>query len=133
MDRRYSQRGITLSGMIYACIILGIIAVTGMRLYPLYYEKFQVDLALEKVAGQRESSRMTKMEIVKLIMRQFEVSDVDRWRLQEFAKILKIQKPKSGKSKIMSLSYEIRKPFFGELDIVLKYHKSLKLGEPVTD
>jgi hypothetical protein len=133
MNFRYRQHGITISGLLYACIILGSIALMLMKLFPLYNEKTKVDFALEKVASQKESARMTKAQIVKLIGRQFEVSDIDRWGIQEFGKLLKIQKLKGGKGKVMSLEYEIRGPFFGELDIVLKYNNSLKLGEPVTD
>jgi len=133
MNRRYPQRGLTLTGLMMGCALLAFFAVTGMKLFPLYNEKTKVTFALEKVAGQREAARMSKTEIVKLIGRQFEVSDVDRWRLSEFAKILKIYKPKNGKGKIMHLAYEIRGPLFGELDVVLMFDKTLKLGEAVTD
>ena len=133
MTSSYRQRGITLSGLIYLCIIFGVLAVTAMKLFPLYNEKTKVDFALEKVAGQAESARMSKAQIVKLIGRQFEVSDVDRWRMSEFAKILVVKNKKGGKGKVMSLDYEIRGPFFGELDVVLNYSRTLDLGVPVTD
>ena len=133
MKQRHSRGAITISGLIYVCVIFGTIAVVAMKLFPLYNEKFKVDLALEKVAGQAESARMSKTDIVKLIGRQFEVSEVRRWKMVDFAKILKIKKLKGGKGKIMSLDYEIRESFFGELDIVLKYSKVLKLGVPATD
>lgn len=127
------QRGITLSGLIYVCIILGIIAVTGMKLFPLYNEKTKVDFALTKVGTAKEAERMSKAQLVRLIGRQFEVSDVDRWRMVEFAKILQVKKMKNGKGKTMSLDYEIRGPFFGDLDVVLKYSKSLVLSKAETD
>ena len=133
MNLRNSHGGVSLSGLIYSCIIIGIVALVGIKLVPLYIEKFKVDLALEKVAGQRESARMTKVDLVKLIMRQFEVSEVRRWRMNEFLKILKIKKLKQGKGKMLILEYEIRGPFFDELDVVLKYKRSLKLGEPIPD
>lgn len=133
MSLKYSQAGVTLSGLIYVCIILGIAAVTTMKLFPLYNEKTKVNFSLEKVAGQRESAKMSKSQIVKLIGRQFEVSEVRRWSTSEFAKLLKIEKLKGGKGKVMKLQYEIRGPFFGELDVVLQYDRTLKLGEPVTD
>ena len=129
MNWKTSRGGVSLSGLIYSAIIFAIIAVVGMKLFPLYNEKFKVDLALEKVAGQTESARMTKTALVKLVMRQFEVSEVRRWSMVEFVKVLKIKKLKLGKGKTMSLEYEIRGPFFAELDLVLKYEKSLILGK----
>jgi len=133
MNRKHSCGAITVSSLIYSCTILGIIAIVAMKLFPLYNEKMKVDLALERVAGQVESARMSKKAIAELISRQLEVSEVRRWSTREFTKLLKIAKIKGGKGKMMSLQYEIRGPFFGELDIVLKYDKSLKLGEAVSD
>ncbi len=133
MNSRYRQHGLTLSGLLYACGFLGMVAVVGMRLFPLYNEKMKVDLALERVAGQKESAKMTKLQLAKLVGRQFEVSDVDRWTVPEFAKLLKMQKVKGSKDKMISLVYEIRGPFFGDFDIVMKYENTLKLGAQVTD
>ena len=89
---KQGQRGITLSGLIYSCIIIGFIAVVVMKLFPLYNEKMKVDFALEKVAGSPESGGRSKMDLVKAVMRQFEVSDVDRWRVKEFSKLLQVKK-----------------------------------------
>ncbi len=133
MNRTHRQRGITLSGLIYACAFIGLLAVVAMRLFPLYNEKTKVDFALERVAAHAESAKMSKLQIAKLAGRQFEVSDVDRWTVPEFAKLLKIEKVKGSKRKTMNLTYEIRGPFFGDLDIVLNYNNTLMLGEPVTD
>ena len=124
---RHVQRGVTLSGLIYSCIIIGFVALVAMKLFPLYNEKMKVDFALEKVANTAGSGDQSKMELVKAIMRQFEVSDVDRWGTPEFAKLLKVKKEKGKKNKTMTLDYEVRGPLFGELDVVLKYSNSLEL------
>ena len=122
---KYAQRGITLSGLIYSCIIIGFIALVAMKLFPLYNEKTKVDFAMEKVAGTPGSASISKNELVKSIMKQFEISDVDRWKTPEFAKLLSVKKHKKGKN--MTLKYEIRGPLFGELDVVLKYENQLEL------
>ena len=124
---RHVQRGVTLSGLIYSCIIIGFVALVAMKLFPLYNEKMKVDFALEKVANTAGSGDQSKMELVKAVMRQFEVSDVDRWGTQEFAKLLKVKKEKGKKNKTMTLDYEVRGPLFGELDVVLKYSNALEL------
>ena len=125
--RHYKQRGITVSGLIYTCVILAMIALMGMKLFPLFNEKTKVDFALEKVASQPDSKTLSKASIAKLISRQFEVSEIRRWRDSEFAKLLTISKDKSG-NRIMRLTYDIRGPFFGPLDVVLNYDKRLELG-----
>lgn len=129
---KYSRGAITISGLFYTSVIFGVVALFAMRLFPLYNEKMKVDMALEKIAGQKESERMTKVEIARLVGRQFEVSEVRRWSPAEFAKILKLKKVKGG-GKDMILQYEIRGLLFGDLDVVLKYDRTLRLGQPVTD
>ena len=133
MRRTHRQQGITLSGFIYVSIIVGIIAVVGMKLFPLYNEKMKVDMALKNVAEQAEAATLPKSKIVDLVSRQFEVSEVRRWSQREFSKVLKIQRAAGGKGKTMNLNYEIRGPFFGPLDVVLNYDNTLPLGKKSTD
>jgi hypothetical protein len=125
-NRRFAQRGVSLSGLIFWCALLGGAALIAMKLFPLYNEKMKVDFALEKVAGDPEAGNWTKQDLVRAVMKQFEVSDVDRWTLIEFSKLLDVQRTTTG-GRLMSLSYEIRGPLFGQLDIVLNYERSLEL------
>ncbi len=84
MMTRKKQRGVTLSGLIMACIVLGVAALLVMRLWPIYNEKMKVDQAMDKLASNPDAARMTKPEIVQAIMRQFDVSDVDRFNQRDF-------------------------------------------------
>ena len=133
MHSKRHQRGITLSGLIYACIILGIAALFLMRLFPLYNEKLKVDFAMNKVLETPNAGKMTKRDIIKVMQRQFEVSDVDRWNDAELAKILDVKPLKNGAGKSVSLNYEIRGPLVGELDIVLTYDKQLMLKKAAAE
>lgn len=121
---KHKQRGITLSGLIFGCILLGIVAVIGMKLFPLFNEKMKVDFALRKVVEDKSINSRSKPEIVNALMKQFEVSDVDRWEYPELARLLKIERKKGALNRTMSLSYEIRGPFFEPLDVVLKYNSA---------
>jgi len=104
-----------------------------MKLFPLYNEKMKVDFALEKVAGTAGSARLSKSEVVKAVLKQFEVSDVDRFGRKNLTKILKIEKKKGSTAKILSMAYEIRSPFFADLDLILKYNKAIEMSAPATD
>ena len=125
-NRQFLQRGVSLSGLIFWCALLGGAALVGMKLFPLYNEKMKVDFALEKVAGDPEAGNWTKPDLAKAVMKQFEVSDVDRWTLAEFTRLLDVERTTNG-GRTLSLSYEIRGPLFGQLDIVLNYDRALDL------
>jgi hypothetical protein len=105
----------------------------GMKLFPLYSEKMKVDQALSKLEQTKDAVRMSKTDIVKSVMRQFEVSDVDRWGTQEFTKLLDVKNLKGGKGKIVSLEYEIRVPFFSNLDVVMNYNRSVTLTKSLSE
>lgn len=128
MNSKRGQRGITLSGLIYICIILGVVALIGMRLFPLYNEKMKVDMALDNVAHDPSIGRMNKAEIVREIMKNFEISDVDRWTTQEFTRLLDIQPKKGEDKRTVILEYEIRGELCCQLDVVLNYSKSFDIA-----
>ena len=126
-NRRYRQRGVSLSGLIFWCVLLGTVALIGMKLFPLYNEKMKVDFAFEKALSEPGIGNATKSDIVQSIMKQFEVSDVDRWSTVEFSKLLLLEPPRDGKGRLLSLYYEIRGPLCCNLDIVLNYEKEAEL------
>ena len=126
-NRPTFQRGVSLTGLIFWCVLLGRAALITMKLFPLYNEKMKVDFAFEKVLGEPGVGNWTKADIVKAIMKQFEVSDVDRWGTVEFSKLLQIEPPRDGKGRILSLYYEIRGPLCCQLDVVLNYEKEAEL------
>jgi len=119
---RRDQSGVSLSGLLFWAVLLGFSALIGMKLFPLYSEKFQVDQALKTAAAQATSTT-SKADLVKGILRQFEVSDIDRWDDADFYRLLKVTKAPNSNKRVMSLEYELRGPFLGDLDIVLKYKR----------
>ncbi|MSR14449.1 MAG: DUF4845 domain-containing protein [Gammaproteobacteria bacterium] len=119
---KFRQRGVSLSGLIFMSVLLGAVAMLLMRLFPLYNEKMKVDLALDKIVEDSASGNQTKPELVRAIMKQFEVSDVDRWSTPEFSRLLKIERDRESGSRTMSLDYEIRNAVCCTLDIVMNYH-----------
>lgn len=124
MNTLRNQRGVSLSGLLYTCVLIGFVAVTVMRLFPLYNEKFKVDAALSSVVGQPSIGSETNQEIYTAILRHFEVSDMDRFENQQaLSKVLRIENLANGRGRRLHMAYEIRGPLFGPLDIILKYNR----------
>ncbi len=126
------QRGITLSGMIAACVVLGAVALVGMKLWPVYNEKFKVDLAMDKLASTPEGSRMSKVAMSKVLEKQFDVNGVTSIHPHKLPKMLKVDRVKGG-GKQVTLAYEIRGQLFGDLDAALNYSKTIQFGQQKTD
>jgi hypothetical protein len=133
MKMRTYQRGVTLSGLIMACIVLGSAALLVMKLWPIYNEKMKVDQAMEHLAKNPEGARMTKPQIVGAIMRQFDVSDVDRFDTPGLSKVTTVGRKKGSPNKVVMIAYEIRAPFFSNLDIVMNYKKIIEFAPTKTD
>ncbi len=114
------QAGVTLSGLLFWSAMIGGSALVGMKFFPLYKEKWNVDAAMTTVASQA-SAEWNKTDIARAISKQFEITDVDRWSDAEFASLLKVGRLGDSKGRAMLVEYEIRGPFFGEFDLVMKY------------
>ena len=133
MHSKGRQLGVTLSGLIMALIVLSTLALFGMRLWPLYNEKMKVDQAMEHLAADPAAARMGKTEIVREIMRQFEVSDVDRFDTPGLAKVTTVGKKKGTSIKVVMVEYEIRSPLFSNLDVLMNYRNVKEFGPVQAD
>lgn len=127
------QRGVTLIGFFVVCVLVGFAALAVMKLFPLYNESFKVRAALEAIASQPEISQKTAHEIRTLVMRNFDVSDVDRFTDATLKNALSVKRDPSGKQRLVRMAYEARGPLFGGLDVVLKIDESITIAGAATE
>lgn len=121
------QRGITLTGLITVSALLFFVIVTGMKLFPLYNELFKVKAAMRAVAGQPNIAQKDTFEIYDLLMRNFEVSDVETFTDANIKNYAKVQRIKNSPNRLLTFQYEKRGPLFGNLDVVLKIDESIEI------
>ncbi len=133
MISRHKQRGVTLSGLIMSCVIIGGAALVAMKLWPLYNEKLKVDTGMEKLASTPEGSRMNTRALAVVLQKQFDINDIEPVNPRKLSKYLKVEKQKGSKDKTVTFAYEIRRPFFSNLDVVMNYEKTVALSAGKTD
>lgn len=133
MNLQRRQLGVSLSGLIVACVVLGACALMLMKLWPLFNEKMKVDQAMDRLATNPDGARMTKEQTVNAIMRQFDVNDVDRFDTPGLAKVVTMGKRKGSENKVIIIAYEIRTPFISNIELVMNYNKAIEFGKPKTD
>ncbi len=122
-----SQRGIGFLNFLFICALIGFFALMGMRLFPLYMESFKVSTAMQAVASMAGAGEKSSREIQTSMLRRFEVDDVDRFTDHNIRNYLTIKPNEEGTGRVLTMSYEARGPLFGNLDMVLKFDKSITI------
>lgn len=128
MLSRHRQGGLTLISLLFFAVLIGFTALVVMKLFPLYNERFKVVAAMKAVAGMPNIRDQSTQDIKKFILRNFEVSDVDRFSEQNIGKVLKVTRKPSGGGRVLNMTYEIRGPLFADLDIVMNFNQSIDIA-----
>ena len=121
MITRRKQGGLSIWELLFFSALVGVTALIVMKLLPLYLEKFKVVKAMKSIAEQPTVRNMDENEIVKALLKHFEIEDVDKFSSpNDLKKIFDVVKNKDNEGRTMSMKYEIRAPFVSDLDVVLK-------------
>ena len=116
------QSGITLIGFIIVMIVLGFFAYMGMVLGPAYSEYYGVVKAMNFVAGEATPNTSDFEPLRKGLDRQFNVGYVESIT----GKDAKLVRDKTGN--LLTIDYEVRKPFVYNIDFVVKFAHTVPLG-----
>ncbi len=127
MTRMRRERGITFLGFLMSAALVAFFALVGMKLFPLYMESLSVWQGMKEVAARPDIQKLNTREIYKYVLRNYEVQDVDFFTRENIHKHLKVERAKGKKGRVLHMTYESRRPLFGNLDIVLKFDKSIDI------
>ena len=129
MITRRQQSGLSLWELLFFAVLIGITATVVLKLFPLYMEKFKVVKAMKSIAEQPTVRNMDETDIVRALLKHFEIEDVDKFSAPgDLKKIFDVVKNKDNEGRTMSMKYEIRAPFISDLDVVLKVDKVVPIA-----
>lgn len=121
MMTRHSQRGLSLLGFISILVLFAVIALIGMRVFPMYSEYYNVVGAMENLKNQPGISTKSPPEIKELFFRRLYVNYVDSVEPKN------VLVSRSGGLHIR-VKYEVRRPMVGNLDVVASFDKTVQLS-----
>ena len=118
----HKQNGITLIGFIFVLSFVLFISFIGMKIGPIYMEYFAVVNAMNGVAAEQGSAKLSPYDIRAKILNRLYVS--------YSADNVKEKHIKITRSSVVTLriAYEVRKPVMGNLDVVAKFDRSVRLA-----
>lgn len=114
------QQGMSIVGFILLLGLVVFVAYLGMKIVPLYLEYHAVVTAMESVQDEYSTRRMTPAQVRSGVLDRLYLSYTANVR-KEHVKVIQRQGLE------LRVSYEVRRPVIGNLDIVAHFDKSLPL------
>lgn len=114
------QRGATMWEMCLYIFVFLFLVTTGLKLGPLYIQDRNISSALDAL-NESVGSDATDADIKNRLSRTFQVSMID----DELLKDLSIDR--SSVTPVVTLDYETRTPFVGNVDVILHFSHTVNL------
>ena len=115
------QQGLSIIGFIIVLALAVFVSYLGMRIVPLYMEYYSVVSALNGVASERGSARLSPYDIKVKVLNRLYVSYSENVK-ESHIKITR------GNGVNLRVKYEVRTPIMGNLDVIAKFDYSVKLA-----
>jgi len=116
------QRGLTLIGFVIVLSMVIFVAFIGMKIGPIYMEYYSVVSAMNGVASERGSANLSPFDIRVKIHNRLYVSNTSYNIKDNNIKITR------ANGVHLRIAYEVRKPVIGNLDVVAKFDRSVRLA-----
>ncbi len=117
----HQQAGLSLIGFVLVLCVVLFISFVGMKIGPVYLEYYSVASAMDGLASETGSAKLSPYEIRRKFFTRLDVNAVESVR----ASNIKLSK---GNGVHLRVTYEVRKPVVGNLDMVAKFDKSVQLA-----
>jgi hypothetical protein len=121
---RQRQSGISLLGFVIILAVAGFFAFLFMKLYPAYYEYYNVVSAMEQIKREPAAARWSPAEILASLEKRMYINYVD----EKFVNKRSFQIKRAGTGYTLSVRYERREPLLYNLDYVAKFERTVQLG-----
>ena len=117
------QSGMTLIGFVIVLSFVLFLSFIGMKIAPIYLEYYSVVSAMNGVAKEKNSARMSPFDVrAKILNRLYLSYSADNVKEQN----IKLDR-KNGT--YLRIAYEVRKPVMGNLDVIATFDRSVRLSD----
>jgi len=122
------QQGLGFWGWSSTLGALALVILFGLRLFPLYNEKLQVDTAMHSISNRPDAATMSTRDLRKYFVRNAQIGGTNRFDSGNIKNYLKVNKAKKGQPKSFTVTYEARSELFDVIYLLIVYDKTLPLG-----
>jgi hypothetical protein len=124
MQNRHEQRGITFLGLLFVLVVLGFVALMGMKMFPVYMESFKIDKALKSLISDSQIGSMSKRDIIQALLKRLDIDSVNRIDHRNYNEYVTIV---SNEGKVsVDVAYRAEAPLFSNISIVVDFEKHVE-------
>ena len=115
------QKGMTGISIMMILVMVAFIAVAFLKVMPIYFDSFKVGDVVSGLTAERGLGDKSNAEIAKLILKRLDVNMVTDITKEDIL----IERVKN--EIYVDIEYEVRKPMFGNLDVIVSFKKSAEV------
>ena len=116
------QNGMTLIGFIIVLSLVLFLSFIGMKIAPIYFEYYSVVSAMNGVASERGSARLSPFDVRAKVLNRLYLSYSAENVKEQNIKLVR----RNGVH--LRIAYEVRKPVIGNLDVIATFDRSVRLA-----
>lgn len=120
MQLKNKQKGLTGISIMVILIAIAFAAVIFLKIMPIYFDSFKVGDVVSAMKDERSLGDKSNKEIASMILKRLDVNMVTDVTSEHIF----IEKIKNNI--FIDVEYEVRKPMFGNLDVVVSFKKSVE-------
>jgi len=121
MQSKNKQKGLTGVSIIVLLVFFAFFAVALLKVMPIYFDSFKVGDVVSALKDERGLGEKPNSQIVKMILKRLDVNMVSDVTKEHIF----IEKVKN--EVFIDIEYEVRKPMFGNLDVIISFKKSAEV------
>ncbi len=117
---RRRQGGMTVMGFLFLAALVGLVALAGIRVFPLYYEQMRLGTVMDDVRRDLEGTGATPPTIRRELQNRFVVEDIELPR--DDVKIVR-----KGEGYELSITHEGRASYIGNVWLLVEFDKQVEI------
>lgn len=111
-----NERGLTLIGMLVACIVIVVLAIGGLKIAPAYIEYFTIKKAIVAIAQNNRGG--TVQDVRRAFELRSAIDNIDAISPKD------LDITKEGNDVVVSFAYPKRIPLFANVNVVIDFAAS---------
>ncbi len=109
------QQGTTIYGVAFILLLIGFVAFTTLKLFPVYMENFTINSSVESLASEAGQQFSGPLEIRNSLMKRFGMNNVTQVKYDDISVI------REGSFYYVDVDYEVRVPFIKNIDLLVSF------------